>query len=184
MRERGGSGLREFAAQTLSDPLTYALPISKTSLARFENGSLPSLKYARDLDALYGADGWIELSMSALWKPRWRPWDDGAPRKYHAFRWPASYQGVVWFEVRAQRDSSEPTHALEVRWGPWRLTLERTIPASGETFWTGKSRDADGVATSLELKSSLPVHVLFGADLESAGEHLVDIRSLWRRDDG
>lgn len=183
VRERANCGLRERADESMRERHTYRESISKSSLARYEAGRLPAMRYAHDLDVLYSADGWIELSMSALWKPRWEPWKGTQPEAYHVFRWPAAYRGAVWFDVRPRRDLVGRAHRVDVRWGPWRVTLQRDLPADGVTFWTGKDEDRDGVAPAIELESSLPVHVLFGARLETAGDNPVDIRDLWLRID-
>lgn len=75
--------------------------------------------------------------------------------------------GVVWIDVRPRRDLVDRAHQLELRWGPWLATIVEQLPVTGVTFWTAKDADAEGVAATFSVTSSLPVHVLFGARLRS-----------------
>lgn len=177
-RIRGDRGLRELAAE--SEKIVPGSHVSKSTLHRYESGvALPPLQHAASLDALYGAGGWIELSMSALWKPSWNPWRGGWPERCHSHRWPAEYSGAVWIELRPSRDSVDVNHDVELRWGPWRRRFTACLPESGLTIWTGKAPDIDGIARTLDLTLSQPAFALFGAGTTVLDHRAIDLRDGW-----
>ena len=174
-RLRGARGLRKLADETSRD-----FPLSKSTLQRYEAGEqLPPLRNASALDSLYGANGWIALSLAQLWKPMWNPWKADWPEVRHSYRWPADYAGPVWMHLRSVKDSIDLQNDVEIRWGPWRRTLTVLLVEEGVTVWTGKAADRDGIARTLDLTLTLPAFVLFGAGSESLDAASIDIRDDW-----
>ena len=114
---RGRVSLRKLEARQVSGP--GLLVLSKTTLHRYERGEvLPPLNYAAHLDDLYNAEGWLEMSISSLWRPRWNPWteDHGTASRLHAGRWPAPQQGPVW--VKSECSSGEEARSGLKMGGP------------------------------------------------------------------
>lgn len=172
---RGRRGLRQVARQAF---------ISAAQLSRYERGEiLPSLEKAEALDRAYGADGWIVVALSALWRPRWQPWKDEWPSRFHAATWPAAFRGLVWIKIIPATD--EPvTIDLDLEWGPWGREEQLQFPqaSQGIVLTTLKAVDDDGVSRTLNLKANKEVFALFGAGDHLEGEVLVmDIHRGWVR---
>lgn len=161
--------------------------LSKSQLDRSERGEvLPPLKYAKHLDRLYEADGWVEASLGTLWRRRWNPWrqQHGVAANLHTGAWPAAYQGVVWIKVRTRPENLASVHSLMLDWGPWRQIRKQVLADGGTTFLTGKHADVDGIAVPSNLSVDMPVFALYGIGDKLDGEDVVDIRSGWKRRDG
>ncbi|SIS19308.1 hypothetical protein [Microbacterium sp. RURRCA19A] len=160
--------------------------LSKSQLQRYETGQLlPPLKYADHLDALYEADGWVKLSLSALHAATWDPWAEGhAPaRLEHAHEWPASYRGPVWVAVWPLPEHVGRKHPLTLDWGAWSAALTLTLGAQGRALTTGKSADPSGVPVTFNLESDLPVFTLSGAGPAPSGFLVTRIHRKWRYGD-
>lgn len=85
-----------------------------------------------------------------------------SPRTHHAHRWPARYDGIVWIALKPFPAHTDAQHDLTLTWGPWLLTLNLSIPASGIVLMTGKAEDPSGEAATLNLDGTLPVFCLRG----------------------
>lgn len=143
---RGRAGVRRVADRQRSGP--GALVLSKSALDRYERGVvLPPLEYAQHLDALYEGEGWVEMSIRSLWRPKWNPWleDHGTVRRLHAGRWPAQYDGQVWIKVKPQPESVGQEHEIELEWGPWGRRVTLVLEEAGIVLATAKARDLDGI---------------------------------------
>lgn len=154
-------GLRCLASEQTTGGVD-CLVLSKSQLARYESGeTLPPLKYADHLDGLYQAEGWVTMSLHALWRPRWNPW--------------AAEHGV------AKASHAGQMHRLTLDWGPWTQDIQDLIEAHGIVLLTGKSAGANGVAVTCNLTSSPSTFALFGVGENLEGEKVKDIRRDWHR---
>ncbi|SIS18554.1 hypothetical protein [Williamsia sterculiae] len=161
---------------------TYELALSKSTLNRYENGTLPPLELAEHLDQLYEADGWIDVGLRTLWRPKWDPWEreDSWPQRYHFARWPARFSGLVWIKVVPAATSINEDHSLMLAWGPWNRTVELpTLGPTGVLLTTGKAKDPDGISRTLNFVCDKQTHVLFGAGEDFGGENVLDIHEGW-----
>lgn len=182
---RGLDGLRTVEARLRQRPAASRGGTSKSALARYEDGKLPPLPVAAVLDWAYRADGWLEHAIARLWTRDWNPWrQEGSwPSYMHEHRWPADWGGVVWMDLRPERDHADLTHKIVLRWGAWRRELELALRAEGAVLMTGKAEDDDGVSRDLNLDSSFRVFTLFGAGPLPGDERVLDIRRGWVRDE-
>lgn len=188
---RGGHGLRSLADRLFDRAVAAGGGdgdgggTSRSALSRYERGKLPPLPAADVLDWAYGADGWLEHAIARLWTRNWDPWRQAGswPSGMHEHRWPAHWDGVVWIDVRPQREFAERMHVLTLRWGAWRRDLDRVLPPSGLVLMTGKAKDHDGVSRDLNVDSDRPVFALFGAGPLPGDARVVDIRRGWVRDE-
>jgi hypothetical protein len=172
-------GVRRLAAR--QKPAPGALVLSKSQLDRYERGALPPLQYARHLDTLYEAEGWVEMSIRSLWRPRWNPWTDdhGTARRIHAGRWPAQYGGLVWIKVKPQPEWVSHEHVIELEWGPWQRRITCVLEADGAVLATGKATDDDGISRTCNLTSEPALYALYGAGEYLSGETVLDVRRGW-----
>lgn len=74
--------------------------------------------------------------------------------------YPAAYTGLIWMRWSAAKDNTDPTIAIEVRWGPWVLRHRLTWPAERSvTVWHTKGND--GLSIPVILRASTPMLVEF-----------------------
>lgn len=160
--------------------------LSKSQLQRYETGQLlPPLSYAGHLDALYDANAWVKLSLSALYAATWDPWaEDHAPASTeHAHEWPATYRGLVWVVLKPLPENTGRIHAVTLDWGAWSAALTFTVGAEGRALTTGKSVDRSGVPVTFNLQSDLPVFTLGGAGVAPTEYPATRIHRKWRYGD-
>ena len=168
-RLRGDEGLRAAASR---------LGLSRTTLSRWENTGRVPLSRAPLLDQAYGCGGELEAVIVRLRHGDWDPYGAAEAKRHHAHRWPHAYEGQVWAWVRPQREQAGARHSINLRWGPWRQHVNRTLGAGGIAFLTGKA--PDDVAVTFELTVDPPCYALFGtADCEASVSE--DIRDDWTR---
>lgn len=161
---------------------TYSLSLSHAQLARYEVGQLlPPLQYAQHLDRLYEAEGWIEMNLRSLWRPRWDPWgqEHGSVSRFHSNGWPAKYGGVVWVKLKPHAQTLDSPHGITLTWGPWVCEVHVEIQSQGVVLLTGKAIDLDGVSNTCNLTCDKPVFALFGAGGALDGDVVIDIRDQW-----
>ncbi len=173
-------GVRRLAARQPSGQ--GLLVLSKSALDRYERGIvLPPLEYAHHLDALYEGKGWVEMSIRALWRAQWNPWerDHGTAKRIHAGRWPAQYGGLVWIKLKPQPDSVGQEHTIEREWGPWGRTVTAVLPEAGFVLSTGKAVDDDGISRTCNVTTQPVTYALFGAGESLDGETVIDVRRGW-----
>lgn len=160
----------------------YTFVLTKSTLSRYETGTLPPLDYAQHLDQLYDADGWIDMGLRTLWRPQWKPWEmpDAWPQRMHFMSWPADFSGLVWIKlIPAATTLPDTAHTVMLDWGPWARSVRAELPEHGVVLATGKAADPDGISRTLNLTSDLPIHILFGAGQVLEGESVIDIREGW-----
>lgn len=160
----------------------YQQVLSRSTLGRYENGMLPPLELAEHLDQLYESDGWIDLGLRTLWRPRWDPWkrEESWPQRHHFTRWPARFSGLVWMKVVPAAVSVHEDHTLALAWGPWdRIVNLPALSREGVLLTTGKARDPDGVSRTLNLVCDKKAHILFGAGEDFEAENVLDIHEGW-----
>jgi hypothetical protein len=175
---RGRASLRSLEKRQSQKP--RALVISKSQLSRYEQGLLlPPLDYADHLDDLYAADGWVSMSLKALWRPRWTPWVEEFPAQFHHGGWPAEYHGSVWIKLLPIIENVGNVHTIDLEWGPWGRRVVEPLPRTGLILVTGKMRDADGISRTCNLASDLHVYALFGAGEGLEGEEVRMIHRGW-----
>lgn len=176
---RGRTGLRRLAARQHQAP--GSLVLSKSALHRYEQGEMPPLEYASHLDALYQGEGWVEMSMRSLWRPRWNPWsqEHGDARRMHAGRWPAQYGGPVWIKLLPQPESLGQRHEIELEWGSWLRHVSIPLDEGGVVLVTGKAIDHDRISRACNLTSDPPVYALYGAGENLKEDVVIDIRRGW-----
>lgn len=175
-------GLRRLAARQGSSP--GALVLSKSQLARYEGGEvLPPLEYAEHLDVLYQGEGWVELSIRTLWRPKWNPWrlEHGSAGRYHAGRWPAEHGGLVWIKIKPLPKHVNMTHEIDLEWGPWRRHVTCSLPGRGIVLATGKGRDPDHISRVCNITTDPAVFTLYGAGESLTDENVLDIRRGWQK---
>lgn len=181
LRALRGVSLRELEARQAQG--RGSLVLSKSQLQRYETGQLlPPLRYAAHLDDLYGADGWVRLSLSALHANTWDPWaDEHTPAAtHHAHDWPAPYRGSIWVLVKPVAENALRRHVLTLDWGVWSAALTLVVDADGQVLTTGKSADLSGVTVTFNLESDLPVYTLAGAGAPPSGYPVSRIHRKWR----
>lgn len=184
LRALRGVSLRDLAAR--QPPGRGALVLSKSQLQRYETGQLlPPLRYAGYLDALYDANGWVKLSLAALYAASWDPWvgDQTPATTAHVHEWPASYRCPVWLLLKPHAENTGRTHTLTLDWGAWSAALTLEVGAKGLVLTTGKSVDRSGVAVTFHLESDAPVFTLFGAGGPPSGYPVTSIHRKWRYGD-
>ena len=187
-----GAGLRALRSVSLRDLEARqpqgrgALVLSKSQLQRYETGQLlPPLSYTDHLDGLYDANGWVKLSLSALYAVTWNPWAEGGAlaATAHAHEWPAPYRGPVWIVIKPLPENAGNAHTVTLDWGAWSAGLTLAVGTKGLTLTTGKSLDRSGVAVTFNLESDLPVFTLFGAGAPPSGYPVTRIHRRWRYGD-
>lgn len=158
--------------------------LSKSTLDRYERGEkLPPLEYASHLDELYEGEGWVEMSIRTLWRPKWNPWleDHGVVRRVHAGRWPAQYDGQVWIMLKPQPESVGQEHEIELEWGPWGHRVTVVLDEDGVVLATGKARDIDGISRTCNVTTRPEAYALYGAGEALEGDTVIDIRRGWSK---
>jgi hypothetical protein len=191
-----GAGMRRLRPASLADLVQAqvqwkaaagcergAMPVlSKSTLSRYENGTIPPLKHAEHLDKVYQSNGWVALSIRSLWRSTWDPWDDeanGWGSQIHYGNWPAALKGQVWIKIRPQPAEADRKVKLRLKWGPWRRRVPLVLGLGGAVLTTGKAVDKSGVSVSLRLKASRPVFTLFGAGEDLDGDIVLNIEDGW-----
>lgn len=161
----------------------YNVVLARSTLSRYERGALPPLELAQHLDQLYEADGWIDLGLRTLWRPKWHPWlmPEAYPQAQHFIKWAAGYSGPVWVKVVPAAGNDGQDHRVTLRWGPWVQMAEVTLPENGLVLVTGKAADDDGHAVTLNLTCDKVVHVLSGAGQDLDGEIVLGISDGWNQ---
>lgn len=163
--------------------LSSVRSFSQSKAARYENGELlPPLEYAKHLDRLYDAQGWVEVSLRSLWRPKWDPWalEHGTASHYHAGIWPAQYGGIVWIKLKPLPEHVGLSHSVELEWGPWMRSLDCVLNGDGVVLLTGKAIDTDGIPRTCNLTADHRVYALFGAGDDLELETVIDMRRGWR----
>lgn len=152
--------------------------LSKSSLARYEAGQLPPLRYATHLSELYGGAGWLEVAVRGLWMSDWNPWATEDPAKVHLFAWPAAYAGLVWIYLRPGPHNVAAPHNFRLHWGPWRCEQHLILPEEGVVLITGKHKD-EGAPVSCMTSSDHSFHLLHGVG-GGGPKSSIDISRLWQ----
>jgi hypothetical protein len=181
-RLRGDTSLERLVSQQAAD--RARIVPSTSTLSRYETGrTRPPLKMAEHLDALYRAEGVIEMSLRSLWRARWNPWGEHEARlaQQHAFSWPGPYEGAVWVRVVPHVDHVGRAHSIRLAWGPWRHAQTLVLPERGVVLRTGKAADEGGIPVTMNMDSDLPVFSLSGLGDDLTAEDIVDIRAAWHR---
>lgn len=159
--------------------------LSASRLRRYEKGQepRPTMAVATDLDRLYQADGWIELSLAQLLDAGWDPWREDWPADSHICTWPADLQSDVWVHVKPRHDTVDHEHAFVMSWGPWHRQHTTALGRDGEYLVTGKQRDEGGYRTEFRIAcAEHSFHIRHGAGLPPSNTaKVVDIRLGWER---